>query len=98
MTRGLLYIFILNVTLLPGPAVATDEAERLCDPVTNVCYCTGGWDGAECAAMKPLCEPGFWRACSGKVCSCTRDTWQHDRADDKELWMNDLPDDRKLKP
>ena len=29
--------------------------------------------------MKPLCEPGFWRACSGKVCSCTRDTWQQTR-------------------
>lgn len=61
MIRGQLYIFILTVTLLPGPAVATDEAERLCDPVTNVCYCSGGWDGAECTAMTPLCEPGFWR-------------------------------------
>ena len=74
MARGLLFLFFLSA--MPAQA---DPAARFCDPVTNVCFCTGGWDGAECIAMAPLCEPGAWRACSadGAVCSCTAQNWAY---------------------
>ena len=71
------------------------EAERYCDPVTNVCYCAGAWDSTDCQAMRPLCEPGAWQVCTDAVCSCTRRTWVYPDADAAPDLDAPLPPDRR---
>ena len=84
---------------LPALTATADPAARFCDPVTNVCFCSGGWDGAECTEMAPFCEPGFWQACSDSgVCSCTRNTWQHGLPGQSAQPKTDLPGDRRAPP
>ena len=67
---GLLLLGFLGI---PTWAETTGAPDRMCDPNTNVCFCTGGWDGPDCTAMIPHCEDGFWRACTddGDICTCT---------------------------
>ena len=71
------FILLAALTLCAAHPARAGDAEEFCDPVTNVCFCTGGWEGEDCVRMKPFCEPGAWHVCTDSVCSCTRQTWAY---------------------